>query len=372
MRFSLRKDFNWGKNKAKTKHYNVDTFFFQDDNKNGIYDPNEKGISNGFLKMASEKASSEGKSVSLSPLISDKSGKVSYTNIPQGEYEMDISRMVNEDGYFNFNSSKQLVRLKKDTVCYIPFVKAYMISGTLTIKLATITSGKINSAKNIKITATDSRGQQYSALTDMSGHYVLPVAGKEVYTVTINNPYGANVEVKNNDSKVEFTEKDEVVVNFEFIEKARKVRMKSALGPTQERELKEKQQNQEKKTTSEIEKATVQKAVKVIEPSASNEEGQQKIQTIGNNPGVEKQSLADEIIRKEKSSGMEYWIYNNISPDKKAKTSYWVVGVFKSIENTNHRINQLKLQNVLAKYIYNEANKLYYVYIKESNYQEVN
>lgn len=370
LRFSLRKDFNWGKKKTKAKHYNFDTFFFQDDNKNGIYDPNEKGISSGFLKMASEKASSEGKSVSLSPVISDKSGKVSYANIPQGDYQMDISRMVNEDGYFNFNSSKQLVRLKKDTVCYIPFVKAYMISGTLTIKLATITSGKINSAKNIKITATDSQGQQYSALTDMSGRYVLPVAGKEVYTVTINNPYGANVEVKNNDTQVEFTEKEEAVVNFEFVEKARKVRMKSASGPVSipEKENRENaSQTDQRKVLWERNVATGPTEANKPAPSVPKKEGQKKSLQIAEKTDSENNISKEENFRKGKLDNPKCWIYRRISPDGKTSTSYWVVSVFRSMENTNKELRQLEQKNISAKWMYNEVNKLYYVYIKEAS-----
>lgn len=370
MRFSLRKDFNWGKKKSKTKHYNFDTFFFQDDNKNGIYDPNEKGISNGFLKMASEKVSSDEKSVSLSPVISDKSGKVSYANIPQGDYQMDISRMVNEDGYFNFNSSKQLVRLKKDTVCYIPFVKAYMISGNLMIKLATITSGKITSAKNIKITATDSRGQQYSALTDMSGHYILPVAGKEIYTVSINNPYGANVEVKDNDTKVEFTEKDEAVVNFEFVEKARKVRMKSASGSASLQEKENRgnaSQTEQEKVLSERNASLVPTEASKQMPSVTKEEVQKKSPQISENTSSENNVSEEENFRKGKNDNPIYWIYKRISPDGKTSRSYWVVSVFRSMENTNKELRQLEQKNVSAKWMYNEVNKLYYVYIKEAS-----
>lgn len=368
MRFSLRKDFNWGKKKAKTKNYNVDTFFFQDDNKNGVFDSNEHGINSGFLKMASEKVSSDEKSVSLSPVISDKSGKVSYANIPEGDYQVDISRMVNEDGYFNFNNSRQSLKINRDTVCYIPFVKAYMISGNLKLSLANISSGKISSAKNIKVTATDSKGQQYSALTDMSGHYVLPVAGKEIYTVSINNPYGANVEVKNNDTKVEFAGKDDVLVDFEFIEKARKVRMKSAPAIFENKEI-EKFKKVNKQVSDQLhqdEKANTETSLSgnLIEEEFNNKkivEAKQHSSGAGDGENLSKK----DTIKNGKIDEPESWIYSRISQDGKTKINYSVVGVFRNLENTNKEMEHLKQKNIAAKWIFSESTKLYYVYINE-------
>lgn len=368
IQFSLRKDFNWGKKKVKTRHYNVDTFFFRDDNKNGIFDANESGINNGFLKMASEKTETESRNISLSPVLSDKSGKVTYTNIPQGTYEMDISRMVNEDGYFNFNNSRQRVRVNHDTVCYIPFVKAYSISGNLKLSLASISSGKINSAKNIRVTATDSKGQPYSALTDMAGHYVLPVAGKEIYTVSINNPYGGNVEVKNNDCKVEFAEKEVAVVDFEFIETARKIRMKSTTGTTV---IKESGKNEKVNYQAKTEVAKL--ANPLSDPAIVNNSRESvftnKVQKKSSHDNVkslsENNGSRADSTRIKKNVKPDYWIYNRISPDGKDRKNYWVVGVFRNMENTKQQLQLLKLRNIYASWIFIEENKLYYVYIKE-------
>jgi hypothetical protein len=368
MRFSLRKDFNWGKKKSKTKNYNVDTYFFQDDNKNGIFDANEHGIDNGFLKMASERTGSEVRNISLSPVISDKSGKVSYDNIPEGDYQMDISRMINDDGYFNFSDSKKVLKLKKDTVCYIPFVKAYMISGNLKLTLANISSGKINSSKNIKVTATDSKGQQYTALTDMSGHYVLPVAGKEIYMVSINNPYGANVEVKTTKPRVEFIEKDYASVDFEFIEIARKVRMKSAIAIFENKEI-EKFKKVNKPVSDQLnqdEKENTGQASsgKINDKEFNLEEIGHAKQPSEVNP-MENLSKKD-TIRNDKTQELESWIYSRISPDGKTKINYSVVGVFRNLENANKEIEKLKQKNIGAKWIYSDATKLYYVYVKET------
>ena len=367
LRISIRKDFNWSKKKNTIPNYSLDTYFFQDDNKNGIFDADEKGISSGFLKMAKKGENTTEKNVSISPVISDKSGKVTYANIPQGEYEMNISRIVNEDGYFNFSNSKQKVNLRKDTVCFIPFVKAYTIRGSLTITLANITSGKINSAKNIKITATDSKGQQFSALTDVSGHYMLPVAGKELYTISINNPYGTNVEVINNNSKVEFNDKDNAVVNFEFIERARKIRMKSASSTAKQNLLNVEKQENRVKNIPELKETPIHKSLekykdefplaiadqpKVLNPS-------EKIATKNT------RSQGEELMGESKNEN-KCWIYNRISADGKIKKSYWIIGAFKSYVNAYQQIEKLKASNVDAKWIKNETNNMFYIYIKES------
>ena len=366
-RLSLRKDFNWGKKKEKIKYNNLSTYFFQDNNKNGVFDPGEQGIANGFLKMSQEKSSAEQKYIYLSSVISDKTGKVSYANIPQGEYQMDISRMQNEDGYFNFNNSKQVIKLQKDTICYIPFVKAYLISGILKVTLANITSGKINSIKNIRITATDSKGQQYNALTNDAGRYILPVAGKEIYTVSINNPYTGNVEVKNNNTKIEFTDKDEAIVDFEFIERARKVKMKSASGATNFKE---------NEKVREVIPSTVDQSLpdKKINPGSNqsdhpipSESKPTKKDDFDLIPDAKDTGTLDSLsLNKEKNMNERYWIYTQISPDGNSQTCYWVVGAFRNMESTNLHLQYLRQKNIFAKWLYYEAYGLYYVYVKKT------
>ncbi|WP_372642556.1 hypothetical protein [Ancylomarina sp.] len=324
IRFSIRKDFNFSRKKDKRKKYgDVDVFFFKDDNKNDVFDKGEKGISNGFLQMSPVANDSISEKYNLSPLLSGDDGKVTYSNIPQGDYDLDIQRMVNVDGYFNFKSSKQNIQLKNDTICYIPFVKAYRIFGKLELKKAGIGSKKINKIKGIRVSAVDSKGREYSSLTDRTGQFMLPVAGKDTYDVSINNPYGRLIKVNGNNTKVNFANNDKEEVNFQFLEKRRRVKMKKASSslPTETK----------------------------MEPE------------LKKNIGIKKKVNTE----KSKNSELDYWIFTKKSETGNFNDKYWVVGAYSNKTNAQKRVDQINQAG--AKWIFVSDKNLYYVFINKTS-----
>lgn len=324
IRFSIRKDFNFGRKRGKKKKYSdVDVFFFKDDNKNDVFDKGEKGISNGFLQMLPVANDSISEKFSLSPLLSGDNGKVTYSNIPQGDYDLDIQRMVNVDGYFNFKNSKHNIQLKSDTICYIPFVKAYRIFGKLELKKAGIGSKKIKTIKGIRVMATDSKGQKYSSLTDRAGNFLLPVAGKDIYTVSINNPYGRLIKVSHNHVKVNFAQHDKEEVNFQFVEKRRRVKMKKA------------------STSS----TTTKKIIKGIKKDI----------------GVQEKVKSNQTKKKE----LDHWIFTKKSETGNSNDKYWVVGAYRNKTNAQKRVDQIN--QAKANWIFVPDKKLYYVFTKKTS-----
>jgi len=324
IRFSIRKDFNFSRKKDKRNKYSdVDVFFFKDDNKNDIFDKGEKGISNGFLQMSPAANDSISEKYNLSPLLSGDDGKVTYSNIPQGDYDLDIQRMLNVDGYFNFKSSKHNIQLKSDTICYIPFVKAYRIYGKLELKKAGIGSKKINKIKGIRVSAVDSKGREYSSLTDRTGQFMLPVAGKDTYAVSINNPYGRLIKVSGNNTKVNFANNDKEEVNFQFVEKRRRVKMKKASSslPTETK----------------------------MKPG------------IKKNIGVKKKVNTE----KSKNSELDYWIFTKKSETGNFNDKYWVVGAYSNKTNAQKRVDQINQAG--AKWIFVPDKNLYYVFTKKTS-----
>jgi len=324
IRFSIRKDFNFGRKRGKKKKYSdVDVFFFKDDNKNDIFDKGEKGISNGLLRMSPVANDSISETFSLSPLLSGDNGKVTYSNIPQGAYDLDIQRMLNVDGYFNFKSSKHNIQLKQDTICYIPFVKAYRIFGKLELKKAGISSKKINKIKGIRVSAVDSKGREYSSLTDRTGQFMLPVAGKDTYAVRINNPYGRLIKVSGNNTKVNFANNDKEEVNFQFVEKRRRVKMKKA-------------------------SSSIAKPTNIKQPIKKDIAVEKKVKT-----------------NKSKKNELDHWIFTKKSDTGNSNDKYWVIGAYRNKTNAQKRVDQINQAG--AKWIFLRDKNLYYVFTKKTS-----
>jgi hypothetical protein len=316
IRFSTRKNFNLSP-KHRSGHHNLDVLFFRDDNKNGLMDEDETGIESGYFHIKNQ----ETHNVRLAPLLSGEKGKVSYNNIPEGIYQLHFKRLNNTDGYFNFGESKKEMHLAKDTICYVPFVKAYRIFGSLTLRKPNVSSGKVNSVKNIRVTAIDKAGKQYSALTDQFGNFQLPVAGKDEYIVSIHNPYGSRINVLGNQTMVNFTDNDAEKVDFIFVEKKRRVNMKKV------------------SSANNTTKNTQVRNSKVIQPVLND-------------------TLAHLLQRKNN----EYWIYTRKSASSFKK--YYVVGAFRIMGNAIRKIDILKANNIKAAWIFEDNYQLYYVYLQ--------
>lgn len=348
-RISLRKNFSIGKRHKKEKYHKMEMVFYRDENKNGLKDKNEKGIEKNLVSIDKRRDQKDEKYVSLSNLVSQNDGKISYENIPEGYYDLDVNQLASTDGYFNFEGSKLNIKLDKDTTCYIPYIKAYKIEGELVLKKSRISSKKVGQVSKIKVTATDSQGKSFSCLTSRSGYYQLPVAGKDTYVVSIHNPYGRRIKVKNNNTSVDFSENEVEEVNFEFVEKRRQVNMKKAKSSS----------NRKKNSLSRLPKANKKtdknKAVKVDE------------ETKLVKPAVVKKSAVVEktIHAKDSLTNIDYWIYTKPIKDENKKEQYWVVGGFRNEENAVKRKDILVNIGVDTSIIYNEEYGLYYVFIKK-------
>jgi hypothetical protein len=278
---------------------------------------------------------------------------------------VDIEQRSNPDGYFNFGNSKQKVKVKSDTICYIPYVKAYRIRGNLKIKIASISSGKLTKLANIRVTATDRGGKAYFALTDRTGHFILPVAGKDEYIISINNPYGRRVKVINQNSKVDFIDVEEEHVSFEFIEQKRRVNMKKAKSFSSQI-LKKNAKNDRIKDLPKVKKEYThndppKKDVKIVKKES------REIKKLNSNEKIAKFIPLNKPLKaKDSLSGMDYWIYSRIVDEGIKKESYRVVGCFKYHKNAEGQANKLKENGIDALFFLNEKYNMYYVYIRKT------
>jgi outer membrane protein OmpA-like peptidoglycan-associated protein len=89
--------------------------------------------------------------------------------------------------------------------------------------------GKMD-VSNVRITATDSQGRSYSTLTDKDGSFVLYAPITDEYTLSINNIFYENFDLRQNNFRVQFNGYKQFEVNYVFDEKIRRINFASTPG----------------------------------------------------------------------------------------------------------------------------------------------
>ena len=108
-------------------------------------------------------------------LLSDFNGTVTYENIPEGFYLLEYFPVSKIEGAFSTDETMQLVKIDKDKNIEIPFTENNLIFGNIILNRSKLSNlGNID-ISNIKITAEDSYGKKYSALTNASGEFKIYV-----------------------------------------------------------------------------------------------------------------------------------------------------------------------------------------------------
>lgn len=140
-------------------------------------------------------------------------------------YLLEIAPLQNLQNLFFIDGTTQYLNVRKDITHLLPLSESYKIQGKVIVdRDPNSSAGKIN-VEGIKITATGQDGNTYSVLTDNTGYYILNFPQALKYTVRISNTLGENYVLKQNAYIVQFSNTKKILLDFEFIEKRREVKM---------------------------------------------------------------------------------------------------------------------------------------------------
>lgn len=211
------------------KYYDLKIICFKDVNGNKIMDNDEHGISdivitiNRQSKMDSvtQKAVKQHGQFSPAEMVTDNFGQVIYYNIPEGDFDLNVFPLINLRDLYNINGQTQKVAVSRDTTYYIPFVQSYRVIGHIILNRDEYSSSGNVSLANIRITATDSAGNSFPALTSSDGSYTLYVPQAGEYKVNVNNVFGEQFTLQESEYTVSFDGAKEFQVDFIFSEKKR-------------------------------------------------------------------------------------------------------------------------------------------------------
>ncbi len=220
----IKKDFNI--NQPRVKYYDLELGFFKDYNGNFIQEENEPGLKNVLVYL--EKISSDVKGAipgdfSTAELLSDNLGRVRLDKVPEGIYKMNYNPIGKEAGSFSKAAGDIELTVNRSGKYLFPFVEKNKVFGKIILNRSRLSGlGKID-LSNVRITATDSKGRNYTTLTGKSGEFVIFAPVTDQYVVNINNIFYENFELRQNNFKVQFNGYKQFEVNFVFDEKIRRV-----------------------------------------------------------------------------------------------------------------------------------------------------
>lgn len=220
---SIRKEFNI--QHPRVKFHDIELVFFKDFDGNFIQGDNEPGVKNVLLNI-----SREGEMISNIPgdfynaeLLSNGYGKVRLEKIPEGTYKLVYNPIGKDAGTFTKALEELTINVDKTKTLYIPFVEKNKVYGKIILNRSKLSGLSKLDLSNIRITATDSKGRTYITLSNKNGEFVLFAPVTDQYSVSINNIFYENFDLRQNNFKVQFNGYKQFEVNFVFDEKIRRI-----------------------------------------------------------------------------------------------------------------------------------------------------
>lgn len=216
------------------KFRSIKVIVFKDRNGNKIQDANEEGIENILINMRMVKPLSENPDSDMTAghshgddFITNSNGEINYSNIQSGLYHIKMIPLVQMGEWFDGKEEDVLVDGKQ--VVYLPLNKGVRLTGAILVERDKYTNdGADLDFSRIRVTAIDSAGKTYSALTDKNGGFslYLPMGN---YTLTINEAaFGDRYECIQSKIAVDLTKPvvDNYSITFNIVEKKRKMEIK--------------------------------------------------------------------------------------------------------------------------------------------------
>ncbi|MDZ7743772.1 MAG: hypothetical protein U5Q03_19065 [Bacteroidota bacterium] len=244
LEFSVKK--KWGdadKNRRDLRRLKIQ--LFRDDNANGAKDAGEEGIPDVKVRVKLLNTPVDIKRGKLPvdlTLLSNEKGFVTFRSIPKGFYEVYLTPMADLKEYFFIGKDIGVIEVLENTLYQIPFQKSSKIAGRINLKRKRYTAKDElkRDLANIRVTAFNNEGNSYSALTDKAGRFALYAPGYNTYTLRLNNVFGDEYSIMNNDLRIEVEEEASDSAVFIVMEKNKRIRFKKAtppVGDTSDRKL---------------------------------------------------------------------------------------------------------------------------------------
>jgi|GEM_PF-1103033 len=206
---SIRKTFNVPILTSR-KFYDLNLVLYEDVNGDGKMESSDTLLSDLMVNINSMS------------FISNKRGVINYKNVEKGVYHLNFHNMKSRKGLIPTQGFSQAIVVNGQTTIYIPFNKGKVIKGVVGITLDAISSNSFTVGQ-LKVTAIDSMGNQFTTFTDDDGSYELNVPAGN-YIVSLNPDAFDDVFKPTQMSfNVDMLHNETFTVTFHIKQKSRKI-----------------------------------------------------------------------------------------------------------------------------------------------------
>lgn len=224
----FRKSFNI--QQPRLKYYNYKALFFNDLDGDKLKTDNEPPVSEILVNIEKNRDISVGKSyIPETELISDVNGEIVIENLPKDNYKLKFTPLVNLRNLYFLNGAEQSYLNDKSRTMYVPLAESYKIKGKIIVIRDLNSSEGAIDLSGVRITAKSLNGETYSALTDNFGAFIINVTSPDKFIVEVNNVFGEQFSIENDEMEVQFVQNRTINLDFTFIEKKRSIQFENGI-----------------------------------------------------------------------------------------------------------------------------------------------
>ncbi|MDD3321043.1 MAG: hypothetical protein PHS59_06320 [Paludibacter sp.] len=314
----------------RLKYYDFKTVFYNDLDGNRIKTENEPPVTNVLVKIEKNREiSNEQSSIPEVELISDANGQISFENLPKDNYNLVFNPLVNLESLYFLDGSVQKYYNDKKRTLYVPLAESYKIKGKIiVVRDPNSTEGKLD-LSGIRITATSVKGENYSVLSDNFGTYIINIPNAERFKVSVNNVFGEQFQIENDEMDIQFIQNKTINLDFTFYEKKRGIEFEngtelynfSSLTDAENTEEGKEETNaaviEEKPVVSSV-KSTNTSTQKGVAKNYSIELGTENVY-VNPTEYKNKYNLKQDVLYSEKDGKYKYYIGTFTNPDDAQK-----------------------------------------------------
>jgi hypothetical protein len=211
----------------RIKYYDLKIICFNDLNGDQIKSEDEPILPNIILNLKRDFENEIIKTVFHDKeLVTGLSGEINVYDIPEGEYILNFSSIENLGILYNTNGNQQQLNMYDDNTLLVPYGEGYKVKGKIVIERDPNSSKGIINLKGVRVKAVSTTGEIFTTLTDENGYYSLSVPHSGHYKVSVNNIFGNQFYINNNQMVIQFDGFKIFNLDFEFIEGKRNVNIK--------------------------------------------------------------------------------------------------------------------------------------------------
>ncbi|TVQ10973.1 MAG: carboxypeptidase regulatory-like domain-containing protein [Bacteroidetes bacterium] len=225
--FSVKKDLNVPI--SGRRFYDFTVLVYRDVTGTGSRESRDPGVSEVWVRMQYIEPSSGSEHLSLSSLetfeaVTNRDGKAFFTHIPPGNYLLTLLPVAASGARFEARTYEVMV--SSDRTLDLSIDRGARVAGAIVLERDQYTQADYFPVNNIRVTATNPEGQQFSTLTTNNGQFSLYLQ-KGSYTISVNeNVFSDLFTLQNNNIPIDVVYEHEVItVNFVARERTRQIRI---------------------------------------------------------------------------------------------------------------------------------------------------